>query len=309
MTPDPHPRSEAVEEIFNTEKPLASFKLAQLSQLNGNDLQQFETSWSHTDISRREQIMTNLIHLSETDLKLDFCNIFIFCLDDPDEKIRIHAARGLEIEEEEIVVTPLLKTIQQDDSAEVRASAATALGKFALLGELGKITNIYTEKVYHALLQILGNEQEASEVKRRALESIAPLNMPHVKELIDNAYHSSDQKTKASALYAMGRNCDPLWFDILLSELGNTMPLMRYEAARALGELGDEEAVPDLSLLTTDEDIEVQEAAIKAIGEIGGSHARRILEKLAKSQDLRTSEAAKSALTELAVFEDPISIE
>lgn len=309
MTPESPSRIEALADIFHTEKPLASIELAQLSQIDGDDLKQFMTSWSNADTSRRMEIITNLLHLSETDLKLDFCNIFILCLNDPNETIRIHAARGLEIEEEENVVTPLLKTIKQDSSAEVRAAATTTLGKFALLAELGKITDANTEQIYSGLLQILDNEHEVAEVKRRALESIATFNLPRVKELISDAYHSSDPKLKASALHAMGRACDPFWFDILLSELGNKVPLLRYEAARALGDLGDEEAVPKLGMLTTDKDIEVQEAAIQAIGEIGGSHAKKILAKLVKSQDLRISEAAKSALEELALFEDPIFTE
>jgi HEAT repeat protein len=253
--------------------------------------------------------MSGLIHLSETDLKLDFSNIFIFCLNDPDENIRVQATRGLDVEEEEIIVTPLIKALKEDRSAKVRASAATALGKFALLAELGKITDAYVDKVYSVLLQVLDNEQEATEVKRRALESIAPLNMPRVRELIGNAYRNSDQQFKTSSLYAMGRNCDPLWLETLLLELSNTQPLIRYEAAKALGELGIKEAIPKLSMLTMDEDMEVQEAAIKAIAEIGGSHARRILEKLVKSQDMRISEAAKPALEELTFYEDPISIE
>jgi HEAT repeat protein len=309
MTPESIPMSKALADIFDKEKPLTSTELAQLSQIYGEDLNQFTKLWPNADTSRREQIMTNLIHLSETDLKLDFCNIFIFCLNDPNENIRIHAVRGLEIEEEENVVTPLLKTLNQDSSAEVRTAVATTLGKFALLAELGKLTTVNTENVYDALLRILDNKQEVSEVKRRALESIAPFNTPRIKELINAAYHSNDPEYKASALYAMGRNCDPFWFEILLSELGNTVPLMRYEAARALGELCDEEAVPKLGILTMDEDTEVQEAAIKAIGEIGGPHARQTLSELTKSQDLRISMAAKSAIEELTFFEDPISIE
>jgi len=309
MTSEQHPRNTSIIDIFNAEKPLVSSQFAQLSQLNGDDLKQFEANWLHADTSRQQQIMSGLIHLSETDLKLDFSDIFIFCLNDQDENIRVQSARGLEIEEEEIFVTPLIKALKEDRSVKVRASAAAALGKFTLLAELGKITDAYIDKVYSVLLQVLDNEQEATNVKRRALESIAPLNMPRVRELIGNAYRNSDPQFKASSLYAMGRTCDPLWLETLLLELSNTHSLIRCEAAKALGELGVEEAVPKLSMLIMDEDIEAQEAAIKAIGEIGGSHARRILEELVKSQDVRISEAAKPALEELNSCEDPISIE
>jgi len=67
--------------------------------------------------------------------------------------------------------------------------------------------------------------------------------------------------------------------------------------------------VPQLSKLTTDEDAEVQEAAIKAIGEIGGDQARQILNRLVKNQNMRIREAATAALKELLLCENPLSQE
>jgi HEAT repeat protein len=82
---------------------------------------------------------------------------------------------------------------------------------------------------------------------------------------------------------------------------------IRFEAARAGGEIGEEEVVPGLLILLDDTDHEVQEASIMALGKIGGRESMQALQQLSKSQDTRIKEAAKSALTELEICEDPLS--
>jgi HEAT repeat protein len=173
----------------------------------------------------------------------------------------------------------------------------------------GKLPTHFTDKIYTALLDVWDNKSEAPIVKRRALEAISPFNLPRVRELITQAYHSNDIKLKASAIYAMGHNCDSAWLNILLTEFNNDEAGVRYEVANALGELGDEEAVPYLIQLTKDKDNQVQEAAIKALGEIGGEQAKQALIKLTKDHQIRIREAAKSALKEMQFCEDPLSLQ
>jgi HEAT repeat protein len=307
MTAEALPKSLLIADIFDPNKRLMASKLAHLTDLSSSDLKLLKAAWAKSDAARQQQIVSGLVHLSETNLLLNFTNIFLFCLGDADEKIRAQAVAGLEAEEDEAIIVPLIKALKEDKSPGVRAAAATALNNFAMLAELGKLSDAYAEKVYSALLQILDNQTENAEVKRQALGAIAPLSKPRVKELIEDAYHSKDPKLKAGAIYAMGRNCDPVWLESLLAELSNSEPEMRYQAATALGELGAEEAVPQLSKLATDEDAEVQEAAIKAMGEIGGDQARQILKRLMKNQDARICEAANSALQELSLCESPLS--
>jgi HEAT repeat protein len=212
---------------------------------------------------------------------------------------------GLDGEEKYLLINPLLRALKEDNSAKTRAAAATALGKFALLGELGKLPTHYKNKIYTALLDALGNKVEAAEVRRRSLEAVSPFNLPRVKELIEQAYHTDDVKLKSSAIYAMGRNCDSAWLPILMTELNSNEAEMRYEAANACGELGAEEAVPHLLKLIKDEDYQVQEAAIKALGQIGGEQAKQALNKLAKNPRPRIRQAVKSALKEIRFCEDP----
>lgn len=302
------PYKQRIAEIFNSNKPLINSKLVYLSDLSGEELGFLEQTWAKTDVERRRQVISQLVLLSEVDFKLDFSSIFVFCLRDPDEAVRTQAIAGLEAEENHLLIAPLVRLLREDSSAKVRAAAATVLGRFAMLSELGELPTDYAAKVYTALLEVLESKAKSVEVKRRALEAIAPLNLPRVKEFIEEAYHNTDVKLKASAIYAMGRNCDPLWLTTLLTELSCDEAEIRYEAANACGELGADEAVPYLIRLIEDEDAQVQEAAIKALGEIGGKEAKQALHKLRENPKPRIRQAAKSALKEIDFCEDPLSL-
>jgi hypothetical protein len=60
---------------------------------------------------------------------------------------------------------------------------------------------------------------------------------------------------------------------------------MRYEAARASGELEIAEAVPQLGRLSRENDREIQNVAIWSLGEIGGTQAMRLLSVLAEEAE------------------------
>ena len=306
MAAESSPRIQHIAEIFDSSKPVASSKLVYLSDLSNEELKFLKEIWTNTDAARRHQVISQLVHLSEVDFRLDFSGVFVFCLSDPDETLRIQAITGLDREENYLLITPLLRALKEDNSAKVRAAAATALGKFALLGELGKLPTHYKNKIYTALLEVLDNKVEAAEVRRRALEAVSPFNLPRVKELIEQAYHTDDVRLKSSAIYSMGRNCDSAWLTTLMTELNSNEAEIRYEAANACGELGAEETVPQLLKLIKDEDYQVQEAAIKALGQIGGEQAKQALKKLAKNPQPRIRQAAKSALEEMHCCEDPL---
>lgn len=309
MTAESSTHEQYISEILDSNRPLVDSKLAYLSDLTGEGLEFLKQAWVQADAERRRQIMPHLIHLGEADLRLDFSGTFVVCLSDPDEAIRRQAIVGLEAEENHRFVGPLVQALKQDTSAKVRAAAAIALGKLALLGELGKLSAYSTDEVYAALLEVLDNEAEPVEVKRRALEAIAPLNLPRVKELIEEVYHSDDVQLRASAVYAMGRNCDTAWLTALLAEVTSPEAEIRYEAANACGELGADEAVPHLIMRTKDEDDQVQEAAVRALGKIGSEEAKQTLNTLTRSARPGMRHAAESALKELHLWEDPLSSE
>lgn len=284
-------------------------KLPHLSNLNESDLDFLKQLWAKASEGRRRQIVSQLVQLSQANFRVNFNDIFFFCLRDKDAKVRVDAITGLAEEEDYRHISPLVQLAKEDSSAEVRKAAIAALGKFAVLGEAGKLSATSIKEVYHALLAVLDDKSAGDEMHCLALDAVAPLNLPQVKERIEKAYLSSNVSMKTCAVHAMGLNCDASWFTTLVRALGSTNTDIRYEATVALGELGSEEALPYLIQLSRDQDSRVQEAAIRGIGEIGGDEARQTLNKLSKSSQQRVNKAAKSALKELHSYDDPLAEE
>jgi len=248
-----------------------------------------------------------LVELAIENFELNFDGIFKGCLRDPDAEVRSQAIEGLWENEEPSLIEPLIQLLEQDSSEKVQATAATALSRFALLAEYQKLDSSHTARLSQSLLSVVHDKGRPLEVRRRALEAAAPLNIPQVKEAIRECYDSHNPGLKVSSLYAMGRNCDPAWLPILLKELSNPDPEIRYEAAGACGELEEAEAVPYVAQLIHDPDIEVQLAAIQTLGKIGGAQAKACLRECLDNPSQAIREAADQALRELVAGEDPLS--
>lgn len=285
--------------IFDSASQLLDSQLAHLTDLTKSELAAFKQVWIKADKERKQQVISHLVELNESNLYLDFSKVFLVCLEDSDENVRVNAIVGLEVEEDDSFVPPLIRLLEEDEVEEVRATAATALGQFSLQAALKKLSSERAGELYSVLLAVVEDNAEVPEVRRRALEAIAPMDAPQVKQLIEQAYRSDDVEFKASALYAMGRNCDPAWLPILIREMNSSEAEIRYEVAEACGELGVEEAVPYLIDLASDEDIQVREASIRALEEIGGAKAKQVLEQLLSSPYYDIRQAAQEALTEL----------
>lgn len=292
-------------DLANNEKPLLSTTLAELSHLSSRELKHFEQFWATIDLSRRRKIINRLAEVAENDFELTFDNVFKVALKDNDQEIRVKAIEGLWEDEEPSLINSFVGLLNDDSSEKVQIAAATALGRFAMLGELKKLRPSYASVVTETLLALLANKKKPIEVRRRALESAAPLTLPRVKDAITEAYSSNDRRLKASAVYAMGKSCDSTWIPMLLKELDNGSPDIRYEAVNACGELCDKEAVPQLAKLVDDRDLEVQLAAIQALSKIGGTQAKHCLNRCLESPDDTVCQAAEEALKQLAAEDSP----
>ena len=302
----PLPIEETIADLGNCNKPLLNSRLTELSNLNSEELKLFEQAWAGIEPKRRQQIMYRLVELAENNFELDFDSIFKSRLKDQNAEVRSKAIEGLWESEEASLIDPLINLLNQDSSEKVKAAAATALGKFAMLAELKKLRSSHLSRVCQALLTVIGDKSKPIEVRRRALEAAAPLSLPQVKKTIVAAYHSRNSKLKTSAIYAMGKSCNYSWLPILLKELANTDAEIRYEAAGACGEVGEEEATPYLRDLINDLDTDVQVAAIQALGKIGGPEAKDCLEECLNNPSEVIRQAAEQALIELEAEENPL---
>jgi len=294
-------------ELSDESKPLVSSKLANLSATSQEELVLFLEAWAEMGFERRRQIESQLVELAEEDPKLNFDDIFHACLRDPDEIVRVRAIEGLWEYENHSLIDTFINMLREDRQESVRAAAALALGRFALLAALGKLRPDDGAKVEKALAAVIDDQEEQLGVRRRAVEAIATFSLPEVTEIIQEAYQSDDDEMRVSAIYAMGRNSDPAWLPTLVKELSNPDTEMRFEAAGAYGELGGEEAVPHLVRLIHDLDAQVQLSAIAALGKIGGNEAGAALRECLNHTEEHIRGAAEDALEELGFSKDPFS--
>jgi HEAT repeat protein len=303
----PLPIEETIAALSDSSRPLLSSRLTELSNLNAQELALFEQAWKTIEPKRRRQIIYRLVELAEDNFELDFDDIFKGRLKDEDADVQSKAIEGLWESEETCLIDPLIELLEPESPEKVQATAATALGKFALLAELEKLRPQHKTRVCRTLLSVIEDTNRSLEIKRRALEAAAPLSLPQMEKAIARAYRSGVPKLKTSAIFAMGKSCNLSWLPILIKELTNADAEIRYEAANACGELGEKKATPYLSALTTDPDIDVQLAAIQALGKIGGPEAKDSLERCLTDDSDVIQQAAEEALNELEAGEDPLS--
>ncbi|MGQ9674059.1 MAG: HEAT repeat domain-containing protein [Chloroflexota bacterium] len=294
--------------LRDTAVSLAKVGLERLSDLPADEAQEFRRMWPQIDDSRRKKIASSLVELAEENFELDFTAAFYVAIDDPNAEVRQQAIEGLWESMTYDTADLLVNVLRKDPAPEVRAAAASSLGRFTYLIELGKTDKKTASRVREALLAAHRSDSETVEVRRRALEALGYLCDQEVADMVAEAYQSDNEKMRASAIFAMGRNCHPRWLDTILREMDSPSPEMRFEAARAAGELEDQRAVPQLERLVLDPDGEVRHAAIAALGEIGGRRAKRILRACLQSPDASIREAAEEALEEINFFEEPLHL-
>ena len=270
--------------------------LYHLSDLDADGTEQVRKTWSRLPEDVRLRLASRLMKMAEADFTLDFDAVFRVAMADDSAAVREVAIEGLWEDQDVRLVPHLAERLREDESASVRAAAAESLGRFILLGELQKIRPKPRRMAYEALVEACQACDEDLTVQRRALESLAYVGNETVIAAIREAYASAEEKLRISAVFAMGRSADSRWEREVRDELFSINPEMRYEAARACGELQLSEAVLMLEDLIEDADAEVQAAAIWALGQIGGDKALEILERLSRTGDEALRTAAEAAL-------------
>jgi HEAT repeat protein len=295
--------------LRNMNERLVTQDLYALSDMTHEQFARFREVWPSIESERRRSVIRNLVELVEHSFEVNFDPIFLLALADEDSEVRAAAIDGLWENEDQALIGPLVHLLRADESSAVRAAAATALGRFVLLGEHEEIDRAPAMLAEEALLETIRHGEEELEVRRRAVEAIAYSGEAGVREIIEAAYYDEDEKMQASALFAMGRSADPYWYKLLLKELDNPNPEIRFEAARACGELEASSAVSRLAQMAFDDpDREVQEAAVWALGHIGGREARQTLEACYESDDEFLSQVAADVLDDMDFLGDNISI-
>jgi HEAT repeat protein len=293
-----------VAEIGAGEHKLAMRDLKPLSGLDHAEREAFWQAWRAIAPARRDEIAHAMVELAEDNVDLDFGAALFWMLDDEEAGVRALAIEGLWEDLSDRLLRRLLALLHDDPSRDVRAVVALTLSRFAYQAELGELADADTAALRAGLFGAMLDQGQPLDVRRRALESAGYFaDAPEMQREIERAYASDEQLLRESALVAMGRSMLPRWLPMISAALSHISPALRYEAARASGELAEDARalVPRLAKLLDDDDSEVALAAIWALGEIGGEPARRALQHARKSSDETRSQAATEALEELSL--------
>ncbi len=304
--------NETLRVLHDTDQPLSANAIYSLSDMEKDDLERLSAAWGAIPVERRRSLVRRLAEAAETNFELDFGAFTRLALTDLDDEVREAAVEASWTDESPDIARRLINMASGDIAPGVRAAAVSALGRFILLGELGKFDSSLARRAENVAIKLYNDPNEDVDVRRRALEAAANCGRAGVDDMINEAYNGSNNRMRISAVFAMGRSCDPQWAQIVLRELASDDPEMRYEAARSAGELEIKQAIPYLAEMLHVGDREIMEVAIWSLGEIGGDQARRLLEDVIEQaeevEDADLAEAAEEALQSAALVGDDLAL-
>jgi HEAT repeat protein len=279
-------------------------ELKPLSGLAPEEHDLFWGAWSAIAPRRRAEIARAMAELAEDNVELDFNQPLTWMLDDEDAQVRAAAIEGLWENNGTQLLHRLQKLLRIDPSADVRAIAAISLSRFAYMASMDELADDDARALRDVLLTSIRDTRQPLEVRRRSIESAGYYATEiDIQREIGQAYESGEQLLRESALAAMGRSMLPRWLPTIAKELESSSPALRYEAARAAGEMAEDARAlaSKLAALLNDGDGEVALAAIWALGQVGGDNAKRLLQQLRKNGDDARRQAAEAALEGLSL--------
>ncbi|MGB0387029.1 MAG: HEAT repeat domain-containing protein [Ardenticatenaceae bacterium] len=292
--------------LQDDKEPLEAVKISEMSNLTRKEEELLRKVWPEISLDKRRRMITWMSESADDDVQLDFSAVCILGLSDEDAQVRCHCIQGLWEHEHFKLIRPFLTLLRQDPSVEVRASAASGLGRFVLQGEMEYLTQARLQEIVGTLVKTVADQSLSLAIRRRAVESLGYSTDPRVSDIISRAYEDPAEEMRMSAIFAMGRTADEYWSGTVRTELFNDNPAFRFEAVRAAGELGDPIAVNRIGTLLVDEDQdqEIREMAAWALGQIGGPIAKKVLMSVIKEDDPSLRRIARDSLTEMAFFDD-----
>jgi HEAT repeat protein len=267
--------------LADASRPVVDGMLEAASDLDAAGLQAFQAGWSTWEPARKLELLEHMGQLADENIEINFDRVNRLALGDREPRVRRRAIQNLWECEDPSLGERLAALLGADPSAEVRAAAAAALGRFVYMGEVDEIDERLLRQVEDRLLAAQRDEDLA--VRLRSLESLGYSSRPEVAELIETAYRSRQEPQMQSALKAMARSASPVWEEAVVENLHHAAPGLRTEATRAAGELELRATVDDLIELTDDAIDDVRLAAIWSLAQIGGEAATQALTRLLES--------------------------
>jgi len=294
---------ELLEILRDESQSIPTQRLDDLSDLDKEHCRQFSTVWSLLPTQRKLQLLQIMGQEAFDHIELSFEAINRIAIHDPATEVRSIAIENLWESEDPSLIPLLLEALACKDDAQIRAVAATALGKFVWLGEVEEITPELLQQIEISLLAVC-RDDDSHDVRRKSLESIGYSSHDQVPQYIEEAYNSENDEMQQSAILAMGRSANERWSSHILTELSSPNPMIRMEAARAAGELEVREAVDSLIDLLQDVNDEIRLAAIWSLAELGGEAVVNALVELSEnSEDSKLQDVIQEAIDHMTFME------
>lgn len=269
-----------IAEIAEGGEEISRASLQQFSDIDPASLKALQQAWPSIPAARKRKLLEGLEALADEDTLVSFEDFARSLLADPDAEVRMRAIRLLDECDDQRLMTSFIRMMTDDQDAETRSQAATALGRFVELGELEEIPQESRRQLEDALLEKANGEDQVL-VRRSALEALGYSSRPEVITLIESAFRRENPDWQASALFAMGRSYDERWEDAVLSRLTDVNPLIRLAAVEAAGELRLASARTLLfQVLEEEEEENITSAAIWSLSQVGGEDVRLYIENL-----------------------------
>jgi bilin biosynthesis protein len=202
--------------------------------------------------------------------------------------VRRAAAKTLTIIADSSAVPSLLQAFLHDEDTVVRSSSAGALARTG-------------EAAVPALLNILASPQQPEDIKGHAAWALAFIGS-EATEYLYQALGSDSIDVRCAVIGAIAHVAqeqgDAKSCDVLVSALTDPEPVIRTEAASALGQVNYSPAIPHLILALKDQDSGVRKAAVSSLGKVGNSS---VLEPLKAA--LQDPEEVVRILAKLAIHQ------
>ncbi len=298
-TPTTIPIQEILDALLDTETPLPPRYLYRFSDLSPDELADLKAIWGQIPTWRRKALLEDLEQLFGDDYLLSFEAICRLGLEDPESEIRFLSIRPLFEYDTEDLIPVFLDLVENDSQEDMRAAAATVLGKYIYEGEIEEIPRKTLRGIEEQLLAVIQG-QDTILVRRRALEAMGFSSRKELPALIETAFNDSEYDWVVSAIFAMGRTCDRRWQEPVVKMLNHVLPAVRLEAARAAGEIVISDAAEHLIELLDDDNEEVRMASAWSLSQIGGADVQEALDMmLEETEETEQAEFIESAIDNL----------
>lgn len=295
--------NECLTSLGDLDHPFPARLLRGFSDLSPLQLKKLLPIWVTLPSQRKTSLLEDLEETFEKDTLVNFDELAIAILSDPDPRVRILAIRLLWESEETRIIPVIIDIMMEDQEEAVRAAAANFLGRFVYLGELENIADTQKISIVRNLLEVLAGE-DLPQVKQRALESLGYSSHPKIPFLIKTALESSETLWVSAALCAISHSADDTWEPQVLAHLQATDHEIQFEAVRAAGDLELTASLEPIAAILENEEIdpEIRMAAIWSLSQIGGDFARNTLQGILDStQDEDEVELVETALENMEI--------